>query len=321
MDVILKGDAERIDGGREAVVEARDVVKRFEALEVVRSISFTIQKGECFGFLGPNGAGKTTTVKMISCVLPLTSGFIKVFGMDVRRSARKIKALLGVAPQENNLDPDLTVEDNLLVYARYFDIPAYEARRYVDELLDFLQLADKRKEKIEHISGGMKRRLILARALVNRPRLLILDEPTTGLDPQAKHLIWQKLRNLKKAGATMILTTHYMEEAEQLCDRIVIMDRGKIIASGTPRSLIHKYAGSEVIEVRKTENRFDRILGKLAGFPFSYELAGDTLFIFANDGRAAMRTVVEADGGAEVLHRRATLEDVFLRLTGRELRE
>jgi len=230
----------------EVFMEAENLTKNFSDLVAVDSINFKILKGECFGFLGPNGAGKTTTMKMIHCFLPLTSGRLTVAGMDVAENGRGIKKIIGVAPQENNLDPDFTVFHNLMVYARYFDIPKAEAEKRAEELLKFVQLDDKRDVIIEHLSAGMKRRLILARALLNEPQILILDEPTTGLDPQARHLIWDKIRSLQKQGVTIVLTSHYMDEAAQLCDRLIIMDYGKIIEEGKPSDLIRKHVGEEV---------------------------------------------------------------------------
>jgi len=225
------------------VIVAEDLKKQFGEFVAVDSVSFTVEEGEVFGFLGPNGAGKTTTMKMIQCVSPKTGGKLEVFGMDVNTHQREVKKLLGVVPQENNLDPDFTVYDNLMVYSRYFDIHLARAERVIEELLDFVQLREKKDTLIEQLSGGMKRRLILARALINMPRLLILDEPTIGLDPQARHLIWDKLKSLQSQGITIVLTTHYLEEAARLCDRLVIMDYGKIIVEGKPDELVKEYAG------------------------------------------------------------------------------
>lgn len=237
----------------EVLIEARGLTKKFGDLMAVDNIDFQVFKGECFGFLGPNGAGKTTTMKMINCVLPLTAGTLTVAGMDVTRQPREIKTLIGVAPQEDNLDPDFTVLHNLVVYARYFDIPKAVAQKRAEDLLKFVQLEEKRNVLIDQLSAGMKRRLILARALINEPQILILDEPTTGLDPQARHLIWDKVRSLQRQGVTIVLTTHYMEEATQLCDRLLIMDNGKIIEEGTPAVLIKKHVGEEVLEVAYDE--------------------------------------------------------------------
>lgn len=235
------------------LIEAEDLTKKFGEFKAVDGINFKVFKGECFGFLGPNGAGKTTAIKMIQCVLPLTSGRLYVAGKNVTEDAREIKCIIGVAPQEDNLDPDFTVEQNLLVYARYFDISRNDATKHAEALLKFMALDEKKNVIINQLSSGMKRRLILARALMNEPKILILDEPTTGLDPQARHLIWEKIDNLKREGVTVILTTHYMDEAVQLCDRIVIMDYGKIIEESKPLELVRKHIGEEVLEVPYSE--------------------------------------------------------------------
>ncbi|MCI0850350.1 MAG: ATP-binding cassette domain-containing protein, partial [Chloroflexi bacterium] len=229
------------------IIHARNLVKRFGDLVAVDAIDLSVREGECFGLLGPNGAGKTSTVRMITCVSPVTAGELTVAGMDVAREPRRIKAILGVVPQDNNLDPDLTVWQNLAVYARYFDIPAEVARPRAEEMIELFQLADRRDEIVDKLSGGMQRRLIIARALINEPRILILDEPTAGLDPQARHLVWQKLRYLRSQGVTLLLTTHYMEEATHLCDRLVIMHLGKILAQGAPADLIERHVGRQVI--------------------------------------------------------------------------
>lgn len=302
------------------LVEARNLAKRYGKLEVVKGIHFRLKEGECFGFLGPNGAGKTSTVNMIYGYSPMTAGEITVMGRDIRKNLREIKAQIGVVSQENNLDPDLTVRANLMVYARYFDIPTKEAGRRADKLLEFMQLKEKAQAKITQISGGMKRRLVIARSLINRPRLLILDEPTTGLDPQARHLIWQNLRTLKRHGTTMILTTHYMEEAAQLCDRLVIMDMGTIVAQGSPRELVESHVGDDVIELRVDENQGGQILEFLNKYRFAHERVGDTLYLFSKSGEGLLQRVLEING-EDIIHRPATLEDVFLRLTGRELRD
>lgn len=303
----------------EMVIEASYLSKRYNGKEVVRSINFSVAGRECFGFLGPNGAGKTTTMNMIDCYCPLSGGKLTVLGMDVTTHARQIKARLGVVPQENNLDPDLTVYKNLLVYARYFGIPQKIARQRADELLAFVQLTDKGGDKIPTLSGGMKRRLLMARALINEPELIILDEPTTGLDPQARHLIWQKLRGLKARGVTMVLTTHYMDEAAQLCDRLVIMDQGRILTEGAPKELVEKHVTKEVVELR-LEGEGQEIVSKLKGVRFSWEKAGDTLFLYSDDGDSLLQQIMDLED-MEFIHRHATLEDVFLKLTGRELKE
>jgi lipooligosaccharide transport system ATP-binding protein len=302
----------------EPIVSARDLRKHFGPIEAVRGISFDVYPNECYGFLGPNGAGKTTAMKMIYCYVYPTSGDLRVLGYDVRKDERTIKAKIGVVPQENNLDPDLNVLENLLVYSRYFDIPSDRARSRALELLDFLSIDQRRREHVEKLSGGMKRRLVIARAMINNPRLLILDEPTTGLDPQARHLIWQRLRELKRRGVTMILSTHYMEEAEQLCDRLALMDSGLIVEEGNPQELIKRYVGKEVFEVRYAEPR--KVLSLLCGLSFKHEVAGDTMYIYSQDGQEIGKRLMEMPD-AEILHRRANLEDVFFRLTGKDLKD
>ncbi len=302
----------------EAIVLARGLSKNYGPIWAVDGISFEVLAGECYGFLGPNGAGKTTAIRMIYCRTLPTSGVLNVFGLDVRDHAREIKALIGLAPQENNLDPDLNVIENLIVYSRYYDIPRSEAEERGKELLRFLSIDERRKEEVTKLSGGMQRRLVIARALINNPRLLILDEPTTGLDPQARHLIWQRLRELKGKGVTMILTTHYMEEAEKLCDRVAVMDSGKILAEGSPHQLIKRYAGEHVFEIRHAED--NGLLRKLEGLEYSIEQAGDTIYIFSKDGDEIGKRLLPLKD-SEILHRRANLEDVFLRLTGKELRD
>jgi len=303
----------------EVIIEAEGLTKKFGDLAAVGNIAFQVFKGECFGFLGPNGAGKTTTIKTINCVLPLTAGRLKVAGMDVAKQAREIKKMIGVAPQEDNLDPDFTVFHNLIVYARYFDIAKEEAQKRAEELLRFVQLEEKRKVLIDELSSGMKRRLILARALINEPKILILDEPTTGLDPQARHLIWDKVRDLQKQGVTIVLTTHYMEEAAQLCDRTVIMDGGKIIEEGKPSELIKKHVGEEVLEVAYDEEvlKFLR-----SAFPDArLDVVGDRIQVFSNQPRGVFTEILKKFTFKAAMIRDANLEDVFLKLTGRRLRE
>jgi len=300
------------------VVEAKRLTKRFGDLMAVDGIDFSVRRGECFGFLGPNGAGKTTTVKMVQCFLPVSSGSIEVFGMDVNRESREIKELTGVSPQEDNLDPDFTALQNLTTFARYFGIPKKDARRRAEELLDFMQLSEKRDTKIRELSGGMKRRLVLARSLINRPQLLLLDEPTTGLDPQARHSTWRRIRALKNEGTTILLTTHYMEEASQLCDRIVIMDKGKILIEGVPFVLIERIIGKEVVEVLDYS---EELLGYLRSETWRFDLASDRLFIYLKDEDKSFRDIFERFQMKNYIYRSATLEDVFLKLTGRELRE
>ncbi|HIH43538.1 MAG TPA: ATP-binding cassette domain-containing protein [Candidatus Methanoperedenaceae archaeon] len=299
------------------VIVASNLVKRFGNLVAVDNISFTVEEGEIFGFLGPNGAGKTTAMKMIQCVSPGSGGKLTVFGMDVNTEQRKIKRLIGVVPQENNFDPDFTVYENLLVYSRYFDIPRRDAEKTISELLDFVQLDEKKDTMIEHLSGGMKRRLILARALVNRSRLLILDEPTVGLDPQARHLIWDRIRKLQAQGSTIVLTTHYLEEAARLCDRLVIMDSGKILVEGKPDELVRDYIGTEIVEVQNGPEAvacLDRIAAK-------YETIGDMIQVYTDDPQKVANALLEECRPGHVVARKATLEDVFLKLTGRKLRE
>lgn len=299
------------------IITASGLRKEFSGTPAVDGISFSVRKGEVFGFLGPNGAGKTTTMKMIQCVSPRSGGSLSVFGLDPDSAPAEIKTRIGVVPQETNLDPDFTCEKNLLTYARYFDIPPRIAQERADELLAFVQLTEKRDVPIEKLSGGMKRRLILARALVNRPELLVLDEPTIGLDPQARHLVWEKLRLLQAQGNTIVLTTHYLDEAARLCDRLVIMDNGKILVEGAPADLVRQYAAAEIVEVEKT----DRVIAclKKKGVPF--EDAGDMVLVPTGSAQDLARTLLERCRPEKLLTRPATLEDVFLKLTGRRLRD
>jgi len=301
------------------VVIAEDLIKRYDGLTAVNGISFDIREGECFGFLGPNGAGKTTTMKMIQCVSPLTSGRLSVFGIDVSADPRSIKRYLGVCPQEFNLDPDFTAFENLIHYASFFDIPKEEARRRAERLLDFFQLQAKKDTLIDELSGGMKRRLLLARAMINDPKLLILDEPTVGLDPQARHLIWDQLALLKSRGLTIILTTHYMEEAERLCDRIVIMDNGSILDLGSPSELVRRHVGESIVEAKDSA----AVRACLAKLPdgSKYEVAGDSILIATSKPKEILSAIMTDCGVVSTTIRPATLEDVFLRLTGRQLRE
>jgi len=303
----------------EVLIEAKGLTKKFGDVTAVGNVDFQVFKGECFGFLGPNGAGKTTTMKMVNCVLPLTAGTLTVAGMDVDKQARGIKRMIGVAPQEDNLDPDFTVLHNLIVYARYFDIPKALAQKRAEELLQFVQLEEKSNVLIDQLSTGMKRRLILARALVNEPQILILDEPTTGLDPQARHLIWDKIRSLQKQGVTIVLTTHYMEEAAQLCDRLLIMDDGRIIEEGTPANLIRKHVGEEVLEVAYDEE----VLKFLKeAFPQArLDVVSDRIQVFTNQPKGVFSQILRKFDFKAAMIRDANLEDVFLKLTGRRLRE
>jgi lipooligosaccharide transport system ATP-binding protein len=309
----------------QVLIEARALSKRFGNLVAVDGIDFEVVRGECFGLLGPNGAGKTSTIRMICCVSPVSGGTLRVLGEDPAAAAREIKARLGVVPQDDNLDTDLTVVENLRAYARYFDVPPVVARERAEYVMEMMSLTDKAHEKIDNLSGGMKRRLTVARALMSQPELLVLDEPTTGLDPQARQLFWQKLRQLKREGMTMLLTTHYMEEAAQLCDRVIIMDASRIIARGTPRELIERIIGREVIEVHFEDGGRERALAAVHAVAngFEVEETPDVAFIYERDGMRAseldLRAIEALEG--EVVLRKASLEDVFLRLTGRELIE
>jgi lipooligosaccharide transport system ATP-binding protein len=302
------------------LVTAAGLTKKYGDLVAVAGIDFEIHEGECFGFLGPNGAGKTTTVRMIHCVSPVTSGTLTVGGLPASIDNRAVKMMTGVIPQEINLDNDLTVQENLVVFARFFDIGRKEARARIVELLRFVELEAKSGSKISELSTGMKRRLLIARALINRPRLIVADEPTTGLDPQARHLIWQRLRQLKNQGTTLVLTTQYMEEAQQLCDRIVVMYQGKILKEGIPAKLVEDEIGREVVEIRIPPEEDGKVLAELSAFPCAHERVGDTLYFYCRDGHALMRKLIELDL-PNTLNRPATLEDVFLKLTGRSLHE
>ena len=309
--------------GPESLVHARGLTKRYaNGFTAVDGVDFDVRPGKAFGFLGPNGAGKTSTMRMIACASPISDGTLRVIGMDPRTQGREIKAKLGVVPQIDNLDTELTVRENLEMYARYFDIPDNVARKRADELLEFVQLAERAKDQVEPLSGGMKRRLTIARALINEPELVILDEPTTGLDPQARHLLWERLYQLKRRGATLIITTHYMDEAEQLCDHLVVMDKAKIVAEGSPRQLIDEHATREVLELRFTDAARAGLNGQLEGLADRIEELPDRLLLYTADGERALEQV-NARGIAieSALVRRATLEDVFLRLTGRTLVE
>jgi lipooligosaccharide transport system ATP-binding protein len=301
------------------LIKAEKLTKKYGDFIAVDRIDFEVVKGECFGFLGPNGAGKTTTISMIDCVLPPTLGKLMVGEMDVTKQARAIKSMIGVAPQEDNLDPDFTVFYNLTVYSRYFAIPRTEAQTRAQRLLKFIQLEEKSKVRIDQLSSGMKRRLILARALINNPKILILDEPTTGLDPQARHLIWDKVRDLRKQGVTILLTTHYMEEAAQLCDRTVIMDTGKIIEQGKPAALVKKHVGEEVLEVANDEEVMTYLKKT---FPDAQlEIVNDRIQVFSTQPRGIFTELLEKFRFKGAILRDANLEDVFLKLTGRRLRE
>jgi lipooligosaccharide transport system ATP-binding protein len=304
------------------IIRARSLLKRFGDLVAVDGIDFSVAEGECFGLLGPNGAGKTSTIRMITCVSPPTAGELFVDGMDVTANGRRIKAILGVVSQEENLDPDLTVWQNLAVYARYFDIPAPEARRRAEEVLGLFQLWNRRSEIVDSLSGGMKRRLIVARALINQPRILVLDEPTTGLDPQARHLVWQKLRFLQSEGITMILTTHYMEEAAHLCNRLMVMNLGRILDEGAPAELVERHVGPQVLELRLNDGQRAVALDLLQRRDgLRLEDVEGVLYVYGptQDWRPLLDEL--APFGEGVRLREGSLEDVFLELTGRGLLE
>jgi lipooligosaccharide transport system ATP-binding protein len=302
------------------LILARGLTKRFGGFTAVDAIDFDVAPGESFGFLGPNGAGKTSTMRMIACVSPLSAGTLRVLDMDPVADGPRIRARIGVVPQQDTLDMELTVRENLSIYGRYFDLPRPVIRQRVDELLDFVQLAERADDQVEPLSGGMKRRLTIARSLVNEPDLLLLDEPTTGLDPQARHLLWDRLYRLKQRGVTLVLTTHYMDEAEQLCDRLVVMDKAKIVAEGSPRALIEQWSTREVLEMRFPVGVQETLDGQLEGLGERVERLPDRVLVYAHDGDAASAIAHERGLRPEmVLVRRSTLEDVFLRLTGRSL--
>ena len=302
------------------LVRAGRLTKRFGEVIAVDEIDVEIERGEAFGFLGPNGAGKTSAMRMIGCVSPPTSGELQVLGMDPETEGPAIRGRLGVVPQRDTLDEELTVRENLLVYGRYFGLPRATVSERASELLEFAQLADRADSKVEPLSGGMKRRLTIARALINEPEILLLDEPTTGLDPQARHVLWDRLFRLKRSGVTLVLTTHYMDEAEQLCDRLVVMDNGRVVAEGSPRQLIEKYSTREVLELRFPADDHARYAEKVADLAARVEVLPDRLLLYTDDGDHGA-AIVHARGLAplSVLVRRSTLEDVFLYLTGRTL--
>jgi lipooligosaccharide transport system ATP-binding protein len=301
------------------LIHARGLVKAFGALRAVDGIDFDVQKAEAFGFLGPNGAGKSSTMRMIACVSPVTGGTLRVLGQDPQRDGPAIRARLGVVPQLDTLDNELTVRENLIIYGRYFGLSRPEVRKRADELLEFVQLSDRAKDRVDPLSGGMKRRLTIARSLINEPDVLLLDEPTTGLDPQARHLVWDRLFRLKQQGVTLVLTTHYMDEAEQLCDRLVIMDRGRIAEEGSPADLIRRLSTREVVELR-----FEQEPPKIDHSTFNGQVARveelpDRVLLYTDDGDALVPVVHERLHPHSVLVRRSSLEDVFLSLTGRTL--
>ena len=302
------------------MITARNVVKTFGDFEAVKGIDVEVRPGESFGFLGPNGAGKSSTMRMIGCVSPVTSGELRIFGLDAATHGKEIRSRMGVVPQTDQLDEQLTVLDNMILYGRYFDIPRAECKRRAKELLEFVQLSDRADSKIEPLSGGMKRRVTIARSLINQPDLLLLDEPTTGLDPQARHVLWDRLYRLKQQGVTLVLTTHYMDEAEQLCDRLVVMDHGKIVAEGSPQDLIRTHAPREVLELRYPAGTNEARSSEVDGIGHRREVLPDRVLIYADDGEAALAEVHARGSQPEsALVRRSSLEDVFLRLTGRTL--
>jgi lipooligosaccharide transport system ATP-binding protein len=307
------------------MIAAHDLRKSFvdragNVVEAVQGIDIDVRRGEAFGFLGPNGAGKSSTMRMIAAVSPVTGGELRILGMDPAEHGPAIRARLGVCPQEDTLDNELNVFDNLYIYGRYFGIPKREVRERADELLAFVQLTEKRAAKVESLSGGMKRRLTIARSLINRPDILLLDEPTTGLDPQARHVLWDRLFRLKQQGVTLVITTHYMDEAEQLCDRLVVMDRGLIAAEGSPLDLIREHSTREVAELRFPVGDHDATAEKIADLGQRVEVLPDRILVYSDDGEHVLEQVHERGlRPIASLVRRSTLEDVFLRLTGRTL--
>ena len=302
------------------LISARGLRKEFGPLVAVDGVDFAVQRGEAFGFLGPNGAGKSSTMRMIACVSPRSGGDLRILGLDPDHDGPHIRARLGVVPQEDNLDPELTVRENLYVYGRYFDLPRKMLVARIDQLLDFAQLTERGDDRVEPLSGGMKRRLTIARSLINEPELLLLDEPTTGLDPQARHALWDRLYGLKAEGVTLVLTTHYMDEAEQLCDRLVVMDRGRIAAEGSPRALIDHYSTREVVELRFGPGESERMAAKVDDLTERIEVLPDRILLYTDHGDDAVEGINRRHlEPLSVLVRRSTLEDVFLRLTGRHL--
>jgi lipooligosaccharide transport system ATP-binding protein len=301
------------------LIHARGLVKQFGSLTAVDGIDFDVQRGEAFGFLGPNGAGKSSTMRMIGCVSPPTAGTLRILDIDPVRDGPEVRGRLGVVPQADTLDNELTVRENLMIYGRYFGLSRRAVRAKADELLEFVQLSERADSKVEPLSGGMKRRLTIARSLVNDPEVLLLDEPTTGLDPQARHVVWDRLFRLKQRGVTLVLTTHYMDEAEQLCDRLVIMDRGSIAQEGSPLELIRRLSTREVVELRFADEPPHVEPETFNGQVARVEVLPDRLLLYTDDGDALVPAAHELLHPASVLVRRSTLEDVFLRLTGRTL--
>jgi len=304
------------------LVEARHLTKRFGDFTAVDDIAFEVRPGEAFGFLGPNGAGKSSTMRMIAAVSPVTEGYLRVMGLDPAADGAEIRSRIGVVPQEENLDEELSVYENLLIYGRYFGMPRKLINERVAELLHFAALEERRDSRVEPLSGGMKRRLVIARGLINQPEVLILDEPTTGLDPQARHLLWDRLYRLKQQGVTLIVTTHYMDEAEQLCDRLVIMDKGRIVTEGSPRSLIEEHSTREVLELRFAVGMQEEMLARVDGLARRTEVLPDRVLLYSDDADEAASALFKRGVVPEsMVSRRSTLEDVFLRLTGRSLIE
>ena len=306
----------------EPVIRAENIVKKYDDFVAVDGISFEVQRGESFGLLGPNGAGKSTTMKMIAAVSTRTSGYLEVLGMDPNTDGPAIRSQLGVVPQEDNLDQELRVRENLLTYGRFFGMSRTEVATRADELLEFAQLTDRAKSKVEPLSGGMKRRLTIARSLMNDPQMLLLDEPTTGLDPQARHILWDRLFRLKERGTTLVLTTHYMDEAEQLSDRIVVVDKGAIMAEGSPAQLIRQYSSREVLEVRYGSDKNASVAKKISDIGERQEILPDRILIYSDNGERDLAEITKRGHHPTTsLVRRSSLEDVFLRLTGRSLVE
>ncbi len=304
------------------LVEARHLTKRFGTFTAVDDVGFEVQPGEAFGFLGPNGAGKSSTMRMIAAVSPVTEGYLRVMGLDPATDGPEIRGRIGVVPQEENLDEELSVYENLLIYGRYFGLPRKVIDERVAELLQFAELQERRDSKVEPLSGGMKRRLVIARGLINQPEVMILDEPTTGLDPQARHLLWDRLYRLKQQGVTLIITTHYMDEAEQLCDRLVIMDKGRIVAEGSPRELIERFSTREVLELRFPLGMLEEMVARIQGLARRTEVLPDRVLLYSDDAdQAAGLLFSRGVVPQSMVSRRSTLEDVFLRLTGRSLVE
>lgn len=304
------------------MIVAENLVKKYKEFAAVDGVSFEVAAGESFGLLGPNGAGKSTTMRMVGAVSTRTAGTLSILGMDPDRRGPEIRSRLGVVPQADNLDTELRVRENLLVYGRYFGLPRAQVARRADELLEFAQLTEKAKSKVDALSGGMKRRLTIARALINDPSILLLDEPTTGVDPQARHILWDRLFRLKEQGTTLLLTTHYMDEAEQLCDRLVVVDKGVIMAEGAPAELIRRYSSREVLEVRFGSDLNAEVAGRIAGMGDRIEVLPDRILIYSENGESELVRIIDAGlRPITSLVRRSSLEDVFLRLTGRTLIE